>query len=66
VGFDDIPLANQLYPPLTTIRQPTRNMAKLAAELLIMRLRGESPEGIRRVLKSELIIRDSTGPVPGS
>ena len=66
VGFDDIPLANQLYPPLTTIRQPTRNMAKLAAELLIMRLRGESPEGIKRVLKSELIIRDSTGPVPGS
>jgi LacI family transcriptional regulator len=62
VGFDDIPLASQLYPMLTTIRQPTRDMAKLAAELLIMRLRGESPEGIKKILNSELIIRDSTGP----
>lgn len=64
-GFDDIPLASQLYPTLTTIRQPTHDMAKLAAELLIRRLRGESPEGIKTILKSELVIRDSTGPVPG-
>jgi len=63
-GFDDIPLAVQLYPALTTIRQPTYNMAKLATELLIKRLRGESPEGIKRVLNSELVIRDSTGPAP--
>lgn len=66
VGFDDIPLAVQLYPALTTIRQPTYDMAKLSTELLIKRLRGESPEGIKRVLNSELIIRGSTGPAPTS
>jgi LacI family transcriptional regulator len=64
VGFDDTPVARQLYPALTTIRQPTREMAKLATELLIKRLRGESPEGIKAILKSELIIRDSAGPAP--
>jgi len=64
VGFDDSPLANQIWPFLTTIRQPTHDMAQLAAELLIRRLRGESPEGVKRVLQSELVFRDSTGPVP--
>ncbi len=64
VGFDDTPVASQLYPTLTTIRQPTREMAKLATELLIKRLRGESPEGMKEMLKSELIIRNSAGPAP--
>jgi LacI family transcriptional regulator len=64
VGFDDTPVASQLYPTLTTIRQPTRDMAKLATELLIKRLRGESPEGMKEMLKSELIIRNSAGPAP--
>ena len=64
VGFDDIPLASQLLPALTTIRQPTHEMARLATELLIMRLRGASLEGVRRILKSELVFRDSTGPAP--
>jgi len=64
VGFDDVPMTRQVYPTLTTIRQPTREMARLATELLIKRLRGEAPEGIKRVLKSELIIRNSTGPAP--
>lgn len=64
-GFDDIPLAIQVYPELTTIRQPTYDMARLATELLIKRLRGESPEGIKRVLNSELVFRGSTGPAPG-
>ena len=35
VGFDDVPMASQVYPTLTTIRQPTYEMAKLATELLI-------------------------------
>ena len=64
VGFDDIPLAKQVWPFLTTIRQPVHDMAKLAGELLIKRLRGESPEGVQQILNSELVIRDSTGPVP--
>jgi len=62
-GFDDIPLANQIWPQLTTVRQPLHDMAMLAAELLIQRLRGNVPEGVNRVLDSKLIIRDSTGPL---
>jgi LacI family transcriptional regulator len=65
-GFDDIPLASQYWPSLTTVRQPTHDMAKLATELLIKRLRTRTPEGARRVLISELVIRDSTGPVTTS
>jgi LacI family transcriptional regulator len=62
-GFDDIPLAGQLWPALTTVRQPLHEMAKLAAELLLQRLHGDSPEGVNRVVDAELIIRDSTGPL---
>ncbi len=63
-GFDDSPLACQIWPLLTTIRQPTSDMAYLAGKLLIRRLRGESPAGVKKVLVSELVIRESTGPVP--
>ena len=62
-GFDDIPLASQYWPTLTTVRQPTHAMAKLATDMLIKRLRHKSPEGQKEVLISELVIRDSTGPV---
>ena len=64
VGFDDSPMARKMHPTMTTIRQPTRDMSRIATELLIKRLRGESPEGVKKVLKSELIIRSSTGPAP--
>lgn len=63
-GFDDIPLANQYWPALTTVRQPTHEMARQATELLIKRLRGVDPGSHERILLSELVIRDSTGPVP--
>ena len=65
-GFDDIPLARQTWPLLTTVRQPVHEMAELATRLLISRLRGETPEGVKRIMPSELVIRNSTGPVPQS
>jgi len=65
-GFDDIPLASQYWPSLTTIRQPTHEMARQATELLIKRLRGTLPQDTKRVLVSELVIRDSTGPAPAA
>jgi len=34
VGFDDIPLAELAYPPLTTMRQPLATMAALAFDQL--------------------------------
>lgn len=43
VGFDDLPLAKQLSPALTTIRQPIRAMAETATQLLLSILRGQTP-----------------------
>jgi len=59
-GFDDIPLAGQVWPALTTIRQPLHEMASLAAMLLIHRLRGRETKGLIRVVDAELVTRAST------
>lgn len=55
-GFDDTPLASQLWPPLTTVRQPTRDLAFAAASLL---LRNEGAV-VHRRLPHELVLRGST------
>lgn len=61
-GYDDIPLANQVWPALTTIHQPLREMARIGTRLLIGRLRAEKPNRINPVVPASLAIRDSTGP----
>ena len=59
VGFDDIEFASVAYPPLTTIRQPLREMGATAAELLVRKLtKNEFVENIR--LRPELVVRSST------
>lgn len=57
-GFDDTALARYVWPPLTTIRQPTRDMAHAAADLLLGSSEGP-PE--RREIAHELVVRESTG-----
>ncbi|WP_026940961.1 LacI family DNA-binding transcriptional regulator [Hellea balneolensis] len=58
-GFDDTPLAQILYPQLTTIKQPIYEMGHMAASLLI-----KPPKAEERLpsycLDHKLIIRDST------
>ncbi len=63
-GFDDIPLASQIWPTLTTVRQPLREMAGFATQLLIQRLRGRSGENLARIVESTMVLRASTGPAP--
>ncbi|HVX44026.1 MAG TPA: LacI family DNA-binding transcriptional regulator [Mycobacteriales bacterium] len=63
VGFDDLPLARWLWPPLTTIRQPLTEMAAAATRLVLARSRGEIPPNDRVELATSLIRRESTGPV---
>jgi LacI family transcriptional regulator len=58
VGFDDTTLARMVWPQLTTIRQPTRELAYAATELL---LRGEKIA--HRRLSHELVERNSVAPV---
>jgi LacI family transcriptional regulator len=62
VGFDDAPLASQVWPALTTIRQPIPAMAAQAAALLLRQLRGEPDDRSGHVVESALIFRQSHGP----
>lgn len=61
VGFDDLPLAAQCDPPLTTIRQPVQRNGKLAVETLIEMLETAPHPPRHIVLPTELIIRSSCG-----
>lgn len=63
-GFDDTPVAHQIWPALTTIRQPIQQMAKKATELLIKQLRGKDVQLPASMLSSSIIVRDSTGVAP--
>jgi LacI family transcriptional regulator len=65
-GFDDIPLAQQVYPSLTTIKQPLEGMAEKATELLINEIRGYRSAAGPGLVPSKIIVRDSTGPIPAS
>ncbi len=62
VGFDDLPVARWVGPPLTTVRQPLVEMAVAAAELVLAMARGEQPGQTRVELATELVIRESTAP----
>lgn len=64
VGFDDIFLAEVAQPPLTTVRQPLRDMLRSTVDFLIDRLEGRrSGPGEQTVIVPELVIRASTAPV---
>lgn len=60
VGFDDVPLASYSDPPLTTIRQPLREMGELAARLLLAHLAGEPLPELATTIPTSLIVRAST------
>lgn len=62
-GFDDTPLSRQLWPALTTVQQPSREMGKIAAEQLLSVLRGHGPGQLVQV-PYVLQIRGSTARVP--
>ena len=64
-GCDDIALARQLCPTLTTIRQPLSTMAERAALRLIGDGHGETHPPGTEIVPASLQIRESTGPVPG-
>jgi len=60
-GFDDTPIAGHIYPALTTVRQPTASMGRLATEQLIDRIR--SPEaGVMVTVDHAVLVRESTHP----
>ncbi|HAE58679.1 MAG TPA: LacI family transcriptional regulator [Anaerolineae bacterium] len=60
IGFDDIPLARHLTPPLTTIHAPTEEVGRIATDLLVRLVRREAVER-EILLPTELTIRQSCG-----
>ena len=67
VGFDASPLANRMSPALTTVRQDVEAKGRAAGAALTAAMRaarkGEKAELVQVVLPTELVVRDSTGPV---
>jgi LacI family transcriptional regulator len=65
-GFDDIPLAEAIWPALTTIRQPTQIMGEKATELLLASFRPVAADDDGEICRvaSEIVVRESTGPGP--
>ena len=61
VGFDDMPWATSLQPPLTVVAQPTYEMGKIAARLLLDRINNPNSPIQQVTLETELIIRESCG-----
>jgi LacI family repressor for deo operon, udp, cdd, tsx, nupC, and nupG len=66
IGFDDISISENYFPPLTTMRQPREKIGRMATETLVNILEGNvaSPDPVRVILQSELIVRESTAAPP--
>lgn len=70
VGFDDTPMAQMVWPALTTVRHPVLEMGEAAADILFSILARKGDKGVppaqvpHRVLPYEIILRQSTAPAP--
>lgn len=67
-GFDDTPLSEIVWPPLTTVHQPIKQIGQAAAELLIAAIVRGADAGDdhaqRRLVDFHVVERDSTGAPP--
>ena len=61
VGFDDIPMAAQVQPPLTSIRQPIYEVGTRLCKMLIEQIQGERLTERHIILEPTLVIRESSG-----
>ncbi len=63
-GCDDISLAQQIYPALTTINQPMKAMAERATRSIIEKTRTGHIENDSVIIPATIVVRESTGPAP--
>jgi LacI family transcriptional regulator len=62
VGFDDIDSAAYQNPPLTTVRQPLKEMGRMAAQTVLSRIGMAGNESQEIVVEPELVVRATTAP----
>ncbi|MFI7431834.1 LacI family DNA-binding transcriptional regulator [Micromonospora sp. NPDC049836] len=65
VGFDDIPWAHLVRPSLSTVTQPTYDLGRSAAALLVERIADPAKAPSTVVLRTELRVRESSTPSSG-
>jgi LacI family transcriptional regulator len=66
VGFDDTPVAGFASPPLSTVRQPLREIGAVALRTALRLAAGEKVDSHHVELATELVVRRSTGPPPAA
>ncbi len=59
IGFDDILTSSMVHPPLTTVRQPLKEMGRRATQMLLARIENPALVPERIDLPTELVIRQS-------
>ncbi len=59
VGFDDVPMAADVTPPLTTVHLPARPLGHTAAEILMRQITGENVVQQTVLLDTHLVVRQS-------
>ena len=65
VGFDDLPMAARVWPNLTSVRLPIRDMGRMAAEKLLAPMRGVDPAKMQQPeVRPALVVRKSAIPAP--
>lgn len=64
IGFDDTLPARMASPPLTTVRQPLREMGTVALRTALRMANGETIDSHHVELATQLVVRDSTAPAP--
>ncbi|HMN82081.1 MAG TPA: LacI family DNA-binding transcriptional regulator [Burkholderiaceae bacterium] len=65
-GYDDVDMASWRAFDLTTVRQPMQQMARMAVELLLQRLREPGREGRVHQVRGDLVVRGSTAGAPAA
>ena len=64
IGFDDIPEAAFMIPPLTTVRHNFAEIGRRCMALMLRQLGAPAHSWVRTLVSGELIVRSSSGPPP--
>ena len=63
VGFDDVPLARYIDPPLTTVRLPAAELGRQAGQMIVRLIQNGEVTPKNTMLETELVVRASCGAV---
>jgi DNA-binding LacI/PurR family transcriptional regulator len=61
LGFDDIDLASDVIPKLSTMHVQTKTMGRIAADRLLQLVNGAEAGFTKTVIRTKLLVRESTG-----